>query len=126
MTVEQFHYPGPNVKHPDVFLEFKMSFLNYLPQKPQNVTQHKETGGEEGGLVSKPALPTLHGVKEEEYCHGATSRIHLTSIKSRLLTSTWAYLRKQLERLHLYDKLQLLCTAKTVCDNRKKHHNHAP
>lgn len=46
----------PNVKQHVVFQEFKMPLLNYLTQKLQNVTHHKEIGGEEGGPAEEPTL----------------------------------------------------------------------
>lgn len=78
----------------------------------KKVTHREETGAEEGGLVTKSTLwiyRTTQCVEKEQYGHRDTWRIHLTSIKSSLLTSTRA---KQLERLHLHDYLLLLSTAK--------------
>lgn len=46
----------PNVKQHQLFQESKMSFLNYLTQKLQNVMHHKEIGREEGALVAEPTL----------------------------------------------------------------------
>lgn len=89
-----------------------MSLLNNLTQKLQNVTHHEEIKGGGGRTGGRANSLTLHGVEEEERCHGAACRIHLTPIKTSPFTSTWAKRWKQLERRRLCDQIHLVCAAK--------------
>lgn len=101
----------PNVKQREVFQEFKMSLLNYLTQKLQNVTPPQGNWGRRGRTGGRANSLTLQLYMVSGRKNTVTAlQVGLTwpRLNPAPLTSTWAKQWKQLERLHLCDRLQLL------------------
>ena len=82
--------------------------------------------GRRGRPAAQSNSPDSSHVEEEERCNGATSGIHLTSIRSSLFTSTWASQRKTAGEATSVSPSTAPLYCNAVCDNSKKHHNHAP
>lgn len=94
-----------------------LSLLNYLTPKLQKVTHRNEVGGEreEGGLVAEPITLWLYGTTR---CRGGkilSRRYMMNSLELDSIQPAYFHMCELMRTMpHLYDKLQLLCAAKTV------------